>query len=134
MANVFECVVSGTGSRWMLGTLILAHLIAYNEAGGPGTMIGMALAALYAAFAGACKSGVKSLQISYIRTTHRVDFFCLFLAKWMDILALFSACAVLVRTLSSSLDAMTGGLARMYILGKWLAGVSRKRILTRLWS
>ncbi|XP_058123900.1 uncharacterized protein LOC131281585 [Anopheles ziemanni] len=118
MANVLECVVSGTGSRWMLGTLILAHLIAYNEAGGPGSMIGMALAALYAAFAGACKSGVKSLQISYIRTTHRVDFFCLFLAKWMDILALFSACAVLVRTLSSSLDAMTGGLARMYILGR----------------
>uniref|UniRef100_A0A182QSR2 Uncharacterized protein n=1 Tax=Anopheles farauti TaxID=69004 RepID=A0A182QSR2_9DIPT len=118
MANVFECVVSGTGSRWMLGTLILTHLIAYNEAGGPGTLIGMALAALYASFAGTCKSGLKSLQISYIRTTHRVDFFCLFLAKWMDILALFSACAVLVRTLSSSLDAMTGGLARMYILGR----------------
>uniref|UniRef100_A0A182NEC7 Amino acid permease/ SLC12A domain-containing protein n=1 Tax=Anopheles dirus TaxID=7168 RepID=A0A182NEC7_9DIPT len=118
MANVFECVVSGTGSRWMLGTLILTHLVAYNETGGPGTMIGMALAALYAAFAGTCKSGIRSLQISYIRTTHRVDFFCLFLAKWMDILALFSACAVLVRTLSSSLDAMTGGLARMYILGR----------------
>uniref|UniRef100_A0A182Y5S5 Amino acid transporter transmembrane domain-containing protein n=1 Tax=Anopheles stephensi TaxID=30069 RepID=A0A182Y5S5_ANOST len=118
MANVFECVVSGTGSRWMVGTLILTHLIAYNEAGGPGLMIGMALAALYAAFAGTCKSGIKSLQISYIRTTHRVDFFCLFLAKWMDILALFSACAVLVRTLSSCLDAMTGGLARMYILGR----------------
>uniref|UniRef100_A0A182MPR0 Uncharacterized protein n=1 Tax=Anopheles culicifacies TaxID=139723 RepID=A0A182MPR0_9DIPT len=118
MANLFECVVSGTGSRWMVGTLILTHLIAYNESGGPGLMIGMALAALYAAFAGTCKSGIKSLQISYIRTTHRVDFFCLFLAKWMDILALFSACAVLVRTLSSCLDAMTGGLARMYILGR----------------
>uniref|UniRef100_A0A182U0G4 Amino acid transporter transmembrane domain-containing protein n=1 Tax=Anopheles melas TaxID=34690 RepID=A0A182U0G4_9DIPT len=118
MANLFECVVSGTGSRWMVGTLILTHLIAYNEAGGPGLMIGMALAALYAALAGTCKSGIKSLQISYIRTTHRVDFFCLFLAKWMDILALFSACAVLVRTLSSCLDAMTGGLARMYILGR----------------
>lgn len=52
MANLFECVVSGTGSRWMVGTLILTHLIAYNEAGGPGLMIGMALAALYAALAG----------------------------------------------------------------------------------
>lgn len=101
-----------------MGALILTQLIAYNETGGPGTMISMAIAAVFAIFSGVCKSSVKSLQMYYIRTTHRADFFCLFLSKWMDILALFSACAVLVRTLSSSLDAMTGGLARMYILGR----------------
>uniref|UniRef100_A0A8D8FIG9 Probable cationic amino acid transporter n=1 Tax=Culex pipiens TaxID=7175 RepID=A0A8D8FIG9_CULPI len=116
--SMWDAVTSGTGSRWTLGTLVLVHLAAYNESGGPGTMIGMAGAALFAVFAGVCKSSVKSLQMYYIRTTHRVDFFVLFLAKWMEILALFSACAVLVRTLSSSLDAMTGGLARMYILGR----------------
>ncbi|XP_058059742.1 cationic amino acid transporter 3 [Anopheles bellator] len=118
MANICESVVSGTGSRWTLGSLILVQLLAYNETGGSATMLCFALAALYALLAGSCKSGIKSLQISYLRTTHRLDFFCLFLAKWMDILALFSACAILVRTLSSSLDAMTGGLARMYILGR----------------
>ncbi|XP_053696429.1 probable cationic amino acid transporter [Sabethes cyaneus] len=118
-SSTFRGVVApGTGSRWAVGTLILVHLIAYNESGGPGTMVGTAIAAVFAIFSGICKSSVKVVQIYYIRTTHRTDFFCLFLAKWMDILALFSACAVLVRTLSSSLDAMTGGLARMYILGR----------------
>ncbi|XP_055541457.1 uncharacterized protein LOC129727553 isoform X2 [Wyeomyia smithii] len=111
-------IAPGTGGRWAVGTLILVHLIAYNESGGPGTMIGAGIAAAFAIFSGICKSSVKAIQIYYIRTTHRTDFFCLFLAKWMDILALFSACAVLVRTLSSSLDAMTGGLVRMYILGR----------------
>lgn len=36
----------------------------------------------------------------------------------MDILALLAACSALVRTLSTCLDAMTGGLARIYILGR----------------
>lgn len=36
----------------------------------------------------------------------------------MDILALLSACGALARTLSTCLDAMTGGLARIYILGR----------------
>ncbi|XP_062548877.1 solute carrier family 7 member 14 [Armigeres subalbatus] len=116
--SISSTIVSGTGGRWAVGTLILTHLIAYNETGGPGMMIGTAIAAVLAIFSGVCKSSVKSLQMYYIRTTHRADYFCLFLAKWMDILALFSACAMLVRTLSSSLDAMTGGLARMYILGR----------------
>ncbi|XP_055635718.1 probable cationic amino acid transporter [Toxorhynchites rutilus septentrionalis] len=118
VGSLWDVVVSGTGGRWTMGTLILAHLIAYNETGGPGAMIGMAIGAVFSIFAGLCKSSVKSLQMYYIRTTHRTDFFHLFLAKWLDILALFSACAVLVRTLSSSLDAMTGGLVRMYILGR----------------
>ncbi|XP_049530532.1 high affinity cationic amino acid transporter 1 [Anopheles darlingi] len=118
MTNISEYVVNGTGSRWTVGTIILVQLIVFNETGGQAAMIGFGLAAFYAVLAGLCKSGTKAVQISYIRTTHRVDFFCLFLAKWMDILALFSACAIVVRTLSSSLDAMTGGVARMYILGR----------------
>ncbi|XP_050087751.1 high affinity cationic amino acid transporter 1 isoform X2 [Anopheles aquasalis] len=118
MTNISEYVINGTGSRWTVGTIILVQLITFNETGGPAAMIGFGLAAFYAVLASLCKSGTKAVQISYIRTTHRVDFFCLFLAKWMDILALFSACAIVVRTLSSSLDAMTGGVARMYILGR----------------
>ncbi|XP_058453329.1 probable cationic amino acid transporter [Malaya genurostris] len=115
---MWNVIAPGTGGRWAVGTLILVQLIAFNESGGPGTMISVAVAAGFAIFTGICKSSVKAIQIYYIRTTHRTDFFCLFLAKWMDILALFSACAVLVRTLSSSLDAMTGGIVRMYILGR----------------
>lgn len=64
------------------------------------------------------KNGVKNVQIAYLRATHRFDFFCLFLATWMDILALLAACSSLVRTLSTCLDSMTGGLARIYILGR----------------
>lgn len=40
------------------------------------------------------------------------------MAKWMDILSLLSACGALARTMSTCLDAMTGGLARIYILGR----------------
>lgn len=36
----------------------------------------------------------------------------------MDILALLAACSALARTLSTCLDSMTGGLARIYILGR----------------
>lgn len=36
----------------------------------------------------------------------------------MDILTLICACGALTRTLSICLDAMTGGMARIYILGR----------------
>lgn len=64
------------------------------------------------------RNGVKNVQIAYLRAAHRFDFFCLFLASWMDILALLAACSALARTLSTCLDSMTGGLARIYILGR----------------
>lgn len=53
----------------------------------------------------------------YVRATNKFDFGCLFLATWMDALAAMCACAALARTLSACLDAMTGGLARILILG-----------------
>lgn len=36
----------------------------------------------------------------------------------MDILTLICACGTLARTLSICLDALTGGMARIYILGR----------------
>ena len=69
-------------------------------------------------FSGICKSNVRNLQISYIRTTNKFDFLCLFMGKWLEILALFSACAILVRTLSFCLDEMTGQMVKTYILGR----------------
>lgn len=71
-------------------------------------------------FLGACRLGVKGVQIPYLRASHRFDFFCLFLALWMDALSLLSACSALARTMSTCLDAMTGGLARMWLLGEFL--------------
>lgn len=53
----------------------------------------------------------------YVRATNKFDFGCLFLATWMDALTAMCACAALARTLSACLDAMTGGLARILILG-----------------
>lgn len=64
-----------------------------------------------------CRSNTKHVQIPYLRTSHRIDFLWLFLALWMDILALLTACAILARTISSCLDNMTGGMARILILG-----------------
>lgn len=58
------------------------------------------------------------MQLPYLRATHQVDFLCLFLALWLDILSLICACSALARTLSICLDAMTGGMARIYILGR----------------
>lgn len=66
-----------------------------------------------------CRSNTKTVQIAYLRTSHRIDFLWFFLALWMDILALLTACAVLARTISSCLDNMTGGWARILILGEW---------------
>lgn len=37
---------------------------------------------------------------------------------WMDILSLLCACGALARTLSTCMDAMTGGMARIYLLGR----------------
>lgn len=53
-----------------------------------------------------------------MRATHRFDFFCQFIALWMDILALLACCAALARTLSTCMDAMSGGMARIYLLGR----------------
>lgn len=47
-----------------------------------------------------------------------MDFAILFLALWMDILTLICACGALTRTLSVCFDAMTDGMARIYILGR----------------
>lgn len=65
-----------------------------------------------------CKSSLSHLQLPYIRATHKFDFFILFLALWLDILTLICACGALARTMSICLDAMTGGMARIYILGR----------------
>lgn len=81
-----------------------------SSGGGGGTQIDS-----HVAF---CKSSLNHLQLPYIRTTHKVDFFILFLALWMDILTLICACGALARTMSICLDAMTGGMARIYILGR----------------
>jgi hypothetical protein len=43
---------------------------------------------------------------------------CLFLALWMELFALVTTCAAITRTISFCLDAMSGGLVRLYILGK----------------
>jgi hypothetical protein len=65
-----------------------------------------------------CKKGLSQLQIPYLRASHRIDFLCLFLALWMELLALVTTCAAITRTISFCLDAMSGGLVRLYILGK----------------
>lgn len=65
-----------------------------------------------------CKSSLSHLQLPYIRATHKLDFFMLFLALWMDILTLICACGALARTMSVCLDSMTGGMARIFILGR----------------
>lgn len=64
-----------------------------------------------------CKNGINQIQMPYLRATHQIDFLCLFLALWMELLGLISVSAALARTVSFSLDAMTGGLVRIYILG-----------------
>lgn len=69
-------------------------------------------------FSAYCKSSLNQLQLPYIRATHKFDFFILFLALWMDILTLICVCGALTRTLSVCFDAMTGGMARIYILGR----------------
>lgn len=64
-----------------------------------------------------CKNGLNQLQIPYIRASHRFDYCCVFIALWMEFLSLVTVCAAIARTISFSLDAMAGGLVRIYILG-----------------
>lgn len=56
--------------------------------------------------------------MQYLRATHRLDFVLLFLALWMELLALVGTCAAIARTISFCLDAMSGGVVRLYILGE----------------
>lgn len=65
-----------------------------------------------------CKSSLNHLQLPYLRSTQKFDFFILFLTIWMDISTLICACGALTRTLSVCFDSMTGGMARIYILGR----------------
>lgn len=64
------------------------------------------------------RTATRNIQIGYLRAAHKFDFFVLYLATCMDILALLVACGTVARTMSTCLDAMTGGLARIYILGR----------------
>lgn len=65
-----------------------------------------------------CKSSLNQLQLSHLRSTHKFDFFVLFLAIWCEILTLICACSAITRTISVCLDSMSGGMARIYILGR----------------
>lgn len=69
-------------------------------------------------FTAICKSSFNHIQLPYLRATHKCDFLYVFLALWLDILSLICACGALARTLSICLDAMSGGMARIYILGR----------------
>lgn len=73
---------------------------------------------LFFSFIAFCKSSLNHLQLSCLRSTHKFDFFLLFLALWCDILTLICACSALTRTISVCLDSMSGGMARIYILGR----------------
>ncbi|XP_034099901.1 uncharacterized protein LOC117565063 [Drosophila albomicans] len=117
-ASLLDALCSGSGARLALGTTVIAYLIVYNEAAAPGLIFATLLATIYGAMAARCKSSLRSLQMPYVRATNKFDFGCLFLATWMDALAAMCACAALARTLSACLDAMTGGLARILILGR----------------
>lgn len=115
---LFETVPTGSGGRWALGTVILVYLIACNETNGPTAVFATIFAAFYGLLAATCKTSIKNLQIPYIRASNKFDFMCLFLAMWLDALAILAACGAIARTLSTCLDAMTGGLARILILGR----------------
>ncbi|XP_002052053.3 solute carrier family 7 member 14 [Drosophila virilis] len=117
-ASLLDALCCGSGARLALGTSVITYLIAYNEAAAPGLVFGTVLATIYGAMAARCKSSLRSLQMPYVRATNKFDFGCLFLATWMDALTAMCACAALARTLSACLDAMTGGLARILILGR----------------
>ncbi|XP_059617061.1 probable cationic amino acid transporter [Phlebotomus argentipes] len=116
---IFTAIPYGTGSRWALGAIILVHQSVYNEIGATTTLFAILLAALSATFSAICQSATKkTTNVGYLRSNHKCDFLLLFLTLWMDILALLASCAALARTLSTCLDTMTGGMARMWILGR----------------
>lgn len=64
------------------------------------------------------KNGLQQIQIPYLRASHKLDFICLFLALWLELLSLIAASSAVIRTISFCLDTMTGGIVRIYILGK----------------
>lgn len=70
------------------------------------------------------KNGLNQIQIPYLRAIHRLDFICLFMALWMELLVLVATDAAIIRTISHCLDAMSGGLIRIYILGKFNTSVT----------
>ncbi|XP_030382954.1 uncharacterized protein LOC115630502 [Scaptodrosophila lebanonensis] len=117
-ASLLDALCNGSGARLALGSSVIAYLIVYNEASAPTLLFATLLATVYGAMAARCKSSLRSLQIPYVRATNKFDFGCLFMAMWLDALAGMCACAALARTLSACLDAMTGGLARILILGR----------------
>lgn len=66
------------------------------------------------------KNGLHQIQIPYLRASHKLDFMCLFLALWLELLSLIATSSAAIRTISFCLDTMTGGLVRIYILGIFL--------------
>ncbi|SPP82129.1 uncharacterized protein LOC117583865 [Drosophila guanche] len=116
--SLLDVLCSGSGARLALGTSVISYLIVYNEASAPSMLFGVLLATLYGSMSARCKTSLRSLQMPYVRATNKFDYGCLFLAIWLDALAAMCACAALARTLSACLDAMTGGLARILILGR----------------
>ncbi|XP_026843106.1 uncharacterized protein LOC6593413 [Drosophila persimilis] len=116
--SLLDALCSGGGARLALGTSIVSYLIVYNEASATSMLFGVWLATLYGIFSLVIKTSLRSLQMPYVRATNKFDHGSLFLAIWLDALAAMCACAALARTLSACLDAMTGGLARILILGR----------------
>ncbi|XP_017121251.1 uncharacterized protein LOC108142075 isoform X2 [Drosophila elegans] len=116
--SLLDVLCSGSGARLALGTSVVSYLIVYNEASAPSLLVAVFLATIYGTMSARCKTSLRSLQMAYVRATNKFDFGCLFLATWLDALAAMCACAALARTLSACLDAMTGGLARILILGR----------------
>lgn len=113
-----EAITNGCGGRLALGSVVLIHLIIYNESPGPTVVLATAFASIYGFISASCKSSLRPLQMPYIRASNKFDFTCLFLATWMDILPILAACGALARTLSACLDELMGGLARILILGR----------------
>ncbi|CAO1359584.1 unnamed protein product [Diamesa tonsa] len=116
--RILSGIPTGTFGRWAFGVIILTHLIAYNETSSAAILIAVLIALINSLLAVFCKNGINQIQMPYLRATHQIDFLCLFLALWMELLGLISVSAALARTVSFSLDAMSGGLVRIYILGR----------------
>ncbi|XP_039950106.1 uncharacterized protein LOC120767860 isoform X3 [Bactrocera tryoni] len=106
----------GSSGRLALGSTVVVYCLFYNDACGPAIVFANFLAFTYGAMAAYCKAHLKSLQMPYIRASNKFDYTCLFLATWLDVLAVLCACVALARTMSTCLDAMTGGMAHILIL------------------
>lgn len=108
----------GSSGRLALGSTVIVFLLFCNDACGPAIVFANFLAFTYGAMAAYCKAHLKTLQMPYIRASNKFDYTCLFLATWLDVLAVLCACVALARTMSTCLDAMTGGMAHILILGR----------------